>query len=170
MPYFLSELTLIFMFVRFYAVVRHFERYHEFTDLYSQKICRSRFGFKSGRLFTFKCEMNHERKVTIIVLMSLTSTMLLAFILRVFELPFEQNKKEVQFKDNLTDYGSAIWLTVITMTTVGYGDIFPHTIGGQITAMIIAIWGAFIISLLIMVTSDIFQFNPKEEQAVRYIR
>jgi hypothetical protein len=42
------------------------------------------------------------------------------------------------------------------MTTVGYGDIFPHTCGGQITAMIIAIWGAFVISLLIMVTADIF--------------
>jgi len=48
------------------------------------------------------------------------------------------------------------------MTTVGYGDILPHTIGGQITAMTIAIWGSFVISLLIMITADIFVFDPKE--------
>jgi voltage-gated potassium channel len=71
-------------------------------------------------------------------------------------LPYEQNKINEAtdpYKTNLTDYGSAIWLTVITMTTVGYGDIFPHTVGGQITAIIIAIWGTFCISLLIMITS-----------------
>jgi len=36
--------------------------------------------------------------------------------------------------------------------------------------MIIAVWGAFVISLLIMVTADIFYFSPKEEQAVYYIK
>jgi hypothetical protein len=96
------------------------------------------------------------------------SVTLLSFILRVFELPFEQNKRIDE--QNLADYGSSVWLTVITMTTVGYGDIYPQTIGGQITAIVIAIWGAFVISLLIMVTSDVFNFNKKENQAVTYIR
>jgi len=45
--------------------------------------------------------------------------------MRVFELPFEQNNDKTTANTNLQDYGSAIWLTVITMTTVGYGDIYP---------------------------------------------
>ena len=93
-PYFLSEFIIIFMFVRVYAVIRFLERYHEFTDLYSQKICRS-YGFRSGRMFAFKCEINHERKAMFIVLMSTFSTMILAFILRVFEIPWELNVKTV---------------------------------------------------------------------------
>jgi voltage-gated potassium channel len=82
------------------------------------------------------------------------SVVTFSFILRVVELPFEQyNKVNPAYKDNLTDYGSSIWLTVITMTTVGYGDIYPHTIFGQMTAIFIALWGTFVISLLIMVTA-----------------
>jgi len=56
------------------------------------------------------------------------------------------------------------------MTTVGYGDIYPQTAGGQVTGIIIALWGAFVISLLIMVTADVFEFSPKEQQAVFYIK
>jgi voltage-gated potassium channel len=111
-------------------------------------------------MFTFKCEINHERKAIIITLLFAVSTMILAFILRIWELPMEMNVK-INSK-NLIDYGSAIWLTVITMTTVGYGDILAHTLGGQITSMIIALWGSFVVSLLILITSDIFNFNEKE--------
>jgi hypothetical protein len=35
------------------------------------------------------------------------------------------------------------------MTTVGYGDIVPVTTLGKILAVITALWGGFIISLLI---------------------
>lgn len=37
--YFSSDLILVFMFVRFYGLIRHLERYHEFTDINSKKIC-----------------------------------------------------------------------------------------------------------------------------------
>ncbi|MCL5056480.1 MAG: NAD-binding protein [Actinobacteria bacterium] len=35
----------------------------------------------------------------------------------------------------------ALWLTVITMATVGYGDYVPHTMAGRATAMFIVIGG-----------------------------
>jgi hypothetical protein len=100
------------------------------------------------------------------------SVTILSFILRVWELPYEQdlvNSATKSNSNNLQDYGSAVWLTVITMTTVGYGDIYPHTVGGQFTAIIIAIWGTFVISLLILITSQVFDHTETERQAVLYI-
>jgi len=89
----------------------------------------------------------------------------------VVELPYEQYlKNPADIRNNLRDYGSAIWLTVITMTTVGYGDIFTHTAFGQITAILTALWGTFVISLLIMVTAQIFEFTPREQKAVSYVK
>lgn len=86
--YFSSDLILVFMFVRFYGFIRHIERYHEFTDLNSKKICQERFGFRSGRMFTIKCELYYRQATTIIYLF-LSSVAMLAFILRIFEIPFD---------------------------------------------------------------------------------
>ena len=114
---------MIFMFWRVYTVLRHLERYHEFTDMYSKKICRT-YGFQPGRVFTLKIELLFKPTRMTFVL-TFGTIFLLAFIVRVFELPYEKNKM-INSMD-LDNYGSAVYLTVITLATVGYGDISPHT-------------------------------------------
>lgn len=40
-----------------------------------------------------------------------------------------------------------IWWAVVTLTTIGYGDIYPITIGGRILAMILALVGIGLVAL-----------------------
>lgn len=165
-PYFSSDFIMLFMFWRVYTVLRHFERYHAYTDSYSKKICRL-FGFFPGRMFTLKIELvRSPARMTFLLLF--TTIFLLSFILRVFELPYDRNN--LIGSSDFENFGSAVYCTVITLCTVGYGDISPHTSGGQIIGMFIALWGAFIISLLVLVAASIFELKPEEEKAIRYIK
>ena len=57
------------------------------------------------------------------------------------------------------DYTTAIWCVVITMTTVGYGDVYAISPFGRMISVMNAIWGAFVISLMVASINNIFQLN-----------
>ena len=45
--------------------------------------------------------------------------------------------------------GSALWYSLVTLTTVGYGDIVPHTLPGKIIGGIFAICSTFLLAFVI---------------------
>lgn len=50
--------------------------------------------------------------------------------------------------DDVDSYDDALWYVIVTITTVGYGDISPESVGGRMTGAIIMIAGVFLMSLL----------------------
>ena len=50
--------------------------------------------------------------------------------------------------------GSAIWMVIITVTTVGYGDIFPCTVPGQCVTVMIAISGSLLMALIVTIVTS----------------
>lgn len=50
--------------------------------------------------------------------------------------------------DHFASIPEAMWWTVITLTTVGYGDIVPITVAGKLVATITAIMGVCVVALL----------------------
>lgn len=53
---------------------------------------------------------------------------------------------------NITSLGKAVWWAISTVTTVGYGDLFPVTVPGRIIAVLLMIGG---ISLIGVVTASL---------------
>lgn len=58
--------------------------------------------------------------------------------------------------DRINSFWDAVWYSVVTMTTEGYGDIVPKTVLGRAAGMFIMLAGISVISLLTATISSIF--------------
>jgi voltage-gated potassium channel len=50
---------------------------------------------------------------------------------------------------NITNLGDAFWWAVVTVTTVGYGDVYPITFEGRVIASVMMVIGIAILGILI---------------------
>lgn len=71
----------------------------------------------------------------------------------------------VHNKTNFNSVPASIWWCLITMTTVGYGDITPDSWGGKIVGGIVAICGILIVALPISVIGSNFNLFYAHAQA-----
>ncbi len=63
----------------------------------------------------------------------------------------------------------ALWWSFVTITTVGYGDVFPITTGGRVIGAVLMISGLFVIALFAGVISStlVDQLMPLRQEQVR---
>jgi voltage-gated potassium channel len=93
-------------------------------------------------------------------------TILLAIIIlscaSVLVLQFESGSPEAK----ITTGWDALWYSIVTITTVGYGDYYPVTFWGRITAMFIMVAGVGIIGALASLLSNLLigRIAAPEEQ------
>lgn len=71
--------------------------------------------------------------------------LVLVFMSATAEYEFERVAQPEMF----SKYSDALWWSLITLTTVGYGDMFPVTVGGRVTALVtlalgLGIFGTFL--------------------------
>ena len=64
----------------------------------------------------------------------------------------------------ITTGGDALWYAIVTITTVGYGDYFPVTTFGRITAMFIMFAGVGIIGALASILASVLVGSSSSEE------
>ncbi len=88
------------------------------------------------------------------------SILVFAVAIRVYERPDHNAYGDQIFND----YLNSVYFKCITMTTVGYGDIYPLSMYGKVISVILAFFAAFIISLFVVVSTNILEFSKRQRQ------
>lgn len=112
--------------------------------------------FSSG-LKSFGNTLNSSRKEISMLFMFLSTAMLL-FSTSVYF--FEKGQPGTPF----TSIPATFWWAVVTMTTVGYGDMIPVSVGGKIVASFATIAGVIVLAFPItMIVENFNNFYQTEE-------
>ena len=100
-----------------------------------------KFSHYSSALEDLLSAVQHERRSFAATLYLLILAILISSSLIYV---FEQNVQPEHF-GSIPD---AMWWTVVTLTTVGYGDIVPMTVAGKLVATLTALMGVCVVALL----------------------
>ena len=147
-----------------------FKLYLVSSNSYSQRSFRiSKINnIKISLMFPFKASMESSSLVVNLTLF-LLALVVCSYNLRIFERYFD-----VVNNYNLANYLNDVWCVFITMTTVGYGDISPHSFFGRVNILISCMFGVFLVGLMVVsvtsylniegIDSNIYQILLKSEK------
>lgn len=63
-----------------------------------------------------------------------------------------------------------MWNVLITMTTVGYGDVYAMSHCGRAIAVIAAFWGVFLVSLFVVSLTHLLDFDPSQAKSYNLLQ
>jgi voltage-gated potassium channel Kch len=61
-------------------------------------------------------------------------------------------------------FGTGIWWAIVTLGTVGYGDVVPHTAWGRVLGVVVIVFGVTFISFLTAVVTSMFVSAEQQQQ------
>jgi voltage-gated potassium channel len=61
-------------------------------------------------------------------------------------------------------FGVGVWWAVVTLGTVGYGDVVPHTAWGRVLGGVVIICGVTFISFLIAIVTSLFSDASRDTE------
>ncbi len=115
--------------------------------------------FPSPSLALKLLKTNRLFQITIAIIVVINAMAYLAFV-------SESRANSGQF----SDFGDAVWWAIVTVATVGYGDLVPRTFAGRIVGSVTIVSGIVLISLFTATISSVFIARKiKESQGLQDI-
>ncbi|HKC21829.1 MAG TPA: ion channel [Gaiellaceae bacterium] len=59
-------------------------------------------------------------------------------------------------RKDFPDFGTGVWWAIVTIATVGYGDVVPHTGWGRVVGSAVIVVGVTFVSFLIAIVTSYF--------------
>ena len=70
-------------------------------------------------------------------------------------------------REDFPNYGTAVWWAIVTLATVGYGDVVPHTPAGRVVGSIVIVLGVTFLAFLTATVTSYFVSSDQEAAKLR---
>lgn len=85
------------------------------------------------------------------------STLYCSICIRIFERDLDQYTNQI-----FSNFYNCIWYTIITMTTVGFGDFYPDSLLGKLIGILASFVGVILMSISVITVSNLVNFDNQE--------
>lgn len=153
-----NNLLWWFVWIKLYVPLRTFLLTNKYTTPRAQRVCVLN-GWYADLTFSFRAKFK-ESPNSILIAAFFVSSLIWAYMLRIFERPLSEASGQ-----DFNPIWTAIWWVFVTMTTVGYGDVYPKSYGGRLLGAFMWLWGVLLVSLFVVTVSDILEFDNSEKNS-----
>jgi voltage-gated potassium channel len=67
-------------------------------------------------------------------------------------------------KQDFPTFGDGVWWAIVTLGTVGYGDIVPHTAWGRVIGSLVIVFGVTFLAFLTATVTSLFVSSEQHKQ------
>mmetsp|Transcript_32425 Transcript_32425/g.28711 ORF Transcript_32425/g.28711 Transcript_32425/m.28711 type:complete len:309 (+) Transcript_32425:534-1460(+) len=160
--YELNQILCCFVWVKCYVTVRTMLTLTKWLNPRSQRVCKMN-GCYPDLMFAVRSSFKQSPNLTLISTI-FVSGVICAYMVRIFERPLSESSGQ-----NFSRIDTAMWNIIVTMTTVGYGDTFPHSNIGRFLGIWICLWGVLLVSLFVVTVSDALEFDITQKNSYNLI-
>jgi hypothetical protein len=171
--YSIDSIINFFLIFKLYYVIKVFQNFSIFLSDFAEKIAMSHKFYLSTE-FAIKSQLKKRPYFSVIFIFVLFLS-IFSITIRTFEYGYNADQEmeegtlingKVVINPDFESYIDSFWMVVITMLTVGFGDIHPHTHSGRLIAFLSAAIGLFLSSLLIVSLNNLMELKPEENKAI----
>ena len=168
-PYLTNDFFLAAMFMRFFFVLQTLVVLSPPNNkLVGKRVCHEQ-GIEPGFNFQLKTAFK-ERPYLLFNITVVFCILALASVMRIFERPYwEHNFPNTDYK-YFSDMQSSVWFVMITMTSVGYGDIVAVTPVGRVITLMATILGAMYLALMVALVTEWLVLEDKQALCMHKVK
>lgn len=176
--YHLNDLMCLLILLRVFVVFRIFLSNSQYYTNVAHRIC-SLTGCEAGSNYKYvlKCLMKTS-PIEILFTSILIYIITFAYAIKVCERPLifaiiQKNKDSPDFSlpvgNDVSNYYNAMWLMIVTMATIGYGDFYPRTLPGRAITFFSCICGVVTVSLMTITLQNLLEMTNSESRSYNIV-
>lgn len=163
--YDLVSIINMLILIKVYVIIRTYTYFSVWTSSTSYAVC-NKYKINKGIVFAVKAELK-SRPFQMISIMMVVSVLICALALRTCEYGLKPlySKSSLKGDNNLQSFTNCLWVVIVSMSTVGYGDMTPKSSLGRLIGVFACVIGMLLVSLIVVALSVIVEFTEEEKKA-----